>query len=224
MDPSSQAAHQPRLEMGTPPASPAPDALGQVTNLVKKEVKQAVYETRYPTLGNWRPLTTRQKLDGVFVHTYSAQTFLAAGFNALEGQAMNDNPRYENGIEGLGQRFGVELATSESGVLFQGFLFPVLFHQDPRYFRNPESPFLKRAWYAISRVLVTRSDDGRETFNASEVMGVTASQFLSNVYVPGQRQGVGPTSGRIAFTIVRDAGFNLFNEFWPDIRRKVLGH
>jgi hypothetical protein len=31
-----------------------------------------------------------------------------------------------------------------------------------------------------------------------------------------------PIADRVTFDLVRDAGFNLLHEFWPDVRRKLF--
>jgi hypothetical protein len=74
----------------------------------------------------------------------------------------------------------------------------------------------------MTRVVITRADDGSETFNYSRVMGGAASQALSDIYVPGQKQGLQPIGNRVIFDMARDAGFNLLHEFWPDVRHKLF--
>ena len=123
---------------------------------------------------------------------------------------------------GFGQEFGVSLGVSETEVFFGRFLMPSLFKQDPRYFRSPELPFMKRAIYSMSRVVIARSDTGHDTFNSSSILGQACAQALSDLYVPGQRQGLHPIAGTVGFNLVRDAGLNLLHEFWPDLRRRFL--
>ena len=95
----------------------------------------------------------------------------------------------------MGQAYGINLATNETDVFFQRFLFPTLLKQDPRYFRNPDLPFFQRALYAMSRVLITRTDSGGQTFNSSRILSIAASRAVSDLYVPGERQGMHPIAG-----------------------------
>lgn len=189
---------------------------------MKREINQAIMGKQYPDLDNWQPLTPKQKFAIFLTHTYSPSTFAAAGIDAVRDKFDGDDREYETGTGGLAQHYGVELGTSETDVFFERFLFPTLLRQDPRYFRNPDLPFFHRALYSVSRVFITRSDSGHSTFNASKVLGGAASQALSDLYVPGKAQGMGPIRDRVAFDLLRDAGFNLFHEFWPDIRRKLF--
>jgi hypothetical protein len=214
-------APQPHAE-GAPPDPEDTDPLHQITNMVRSRIKQAIDAQPYPSIQSWTPLTTREKFDRFLNHTYSGRTFAGAGIDALKDQIRGNNPEYERGLRGLGQRYGVNLGVNETSVFFEQFLVPSALKQDPRYFRYPELPTLKRTWYALSRVLITKADNGRETFNASYIIGGAVSQALADLYVPGDQQGLAPIANRVAFDLVRDAGFNLIHEFWPDLRRKFL--
>jgi hypothetical protein len=220
MDPAQTTSPQCEAP-GTPPV-PEPGTAAQVKKLVKREINQAIMGKQYPDLDNWKPLTPKQKFGTFLTHTYSPSTFAAAGIDAIRDKLQGDDREYERGAGGLGQHYGIELGTSETDVFFERFLFPTLLRQDPRYFRNPDLPFFRRALYSMSRVVNTRTDNGHATFNASKILGGAASQALADLYVPGQAQGMGPIRDRVAFDLLRDAGFNLLHEFWPDIRRKLF--
>ncbi len=208
---------------GAPPSSQeTPTNFQQVKSLVKRQINKAIDGRAYPNVDTWKPLTTRQKFDIFLRHTYAPSTFAGAAVDAFKEDFSDHNREYERGWRGLGQRAGIELATSESDVFFQQFLVPSILKQDPRYFRNPDLPLVKRAAYAMSRVVITHANDGHETFNCSKIIGGAMSQALSDLYVPAQRQGLYPIVDRVTFNLVRDAGFNLVHEFWPDLRRKFL--
>ncbi len=52
-----------------------------------------------------------------------------------------------------------------------GGVGPALFPQDSRFYTLGHGGFRKRAFYAASRVLITRTDGGSETFNFSKIIG-----------------------------------------------------
>jgi hypothetical protein len=207
----SQDARISQASQPTPPPAPAPtpaQSMGsKVKSEVKKEMEKALDQTD-PAADLWHPLTAGQKFHVFLWSTYRPRTFAGAAVDAAFDKLQNDNSQYETGFRGVCQHYGIELATSETDVFFERFLIPTALKQDPRYFREP--------------MVVTRSDSGHETFNASYVLGGAASQALSDLYVPGQRQGMHPIADRLTFNLARDAGFNLVHEFWPDIRRKVF--
>lgn len=207
-----------------PLVSPPPARLEMMKNLIRRQVARAIDGKAYQSLSEWQPLSARQKFD-VFLHsTYSPRTFANAAIDEAADRAKGHhlNREYETGFRGVGQRYGINLATAETDVFFQRFLFPTLLRQDPRYFRNPDLPFFQRALYAMSRVLFTRTDGGGQTFNSSRILSIAASRAVSDLYVPGERQGMHPVATCVSFTLLRDAGLNLVHEFWPDVRRKFL--
>lgn len=208
---------------GAPPITPQPAGFQKMKLLIKHQITRVI-DGSYPTLEEWKPLTSREKFQ-VFLHsTYSPWTFANAAVDQatdhVKGRRLNQE--YETGFRGVSQSYGIALATSETDVFFQRFLFPTLLKQDPRYFRNPSLPFLKRVMYSMSRVVITRTDSGGQTFNASRVLGSAASQAVADLYVPGQKQGMHPIAGCISYNLLRDMGMNLMHEFWPDLRRKFL--
>jgi hypothetical protein len=214
------------IAMAEAPLVPSPPRLNMVMmkNLIKREVNRAIDGKAYPSVSEWQPLSARQKFD-VFLHsTYAPRTFANAAIDEAADRAKGRhlNREYETGFLGVGQRYGINLATTETDVFFQRFFFPALLRQDPRYFRNPSLPAFKRALYAMSRVLITRTDAGGQTFNSSRILSIAATRAVSDLYVPGERQGMRPIGECLSFTLLRDAGMNLVHEFWPDVRRKFL--
>jgi hypothetical protein len=221
MDPEQEQSQ--KLEhLGTPPGPAEASPMQQMKKLVKQEFNRAMDGNTLPAVDQWRPLSPKEKFHVFVAHTYSPRTFANAGIDAFRDKIESDNREYETGPMGFGQHYGIELATSETDVFFERFLVPTLLKQDPRYFRNPELPFFRRALYSVSRVVITRADNGGETFNGSKILGGAASQALSDLYVPGKRQGIGPIRDRLTFDLLRDAGMNLFHEFWPDLRRRLF--
>jgi hypothetical protein len=207
-----------------PAAVPEVARFQRMKGLIKKQINQAIDSNGYPNLVEWRPLTAKEKFQ-VFLHsTYSPQTFANAAIDETMDRVQGNhlNPAYERGMLGVSQRYGIELSTNETSIFFQRFLFPTVLKQDPRYFRNPDLRLFPRILYSMSRVVLTRNDRGGETFNASRVLGGVASRAVSDLYVPGDQQGLHPLTGCITFDLLRDSGMNLVHEFWPDLRHKFL--
>jgi hypothetical protein len=170
------------------------------------------------------PLSGRQKLNVFFKSTYAPYTFFSAAFGATLAQAEGQWYGYGGGLPGWGKRFGASLADTESRRLIQGFLLSTALHQDPRYFRSGKEKTIPRAWYAVTRVLVTRSDDGDYTFNSSEFLGALFTSSLQNAYYPERDRGFANTMDRFLGALSSDASSNLLREFWPDIRKIFRKH
>lgn len=170
----------------------------------------------------FHPLKSRDKFV-LFLHgAADPYNFLVAGTVAGVEQAADIFPGYGQGAKGYGKRFGASLADQASNSLFKNFVFPVLLREDPRYFRKDRGTFIQRSSYAVSRVVVTRRDSGRSTFNWSGALGSLASSGLANSYYPDSDRGPGATFTRVGIAFGTDAALNVFSEFGPDLARKLL--
>lgn len=127
-------------------------------------------------------------------------------------------------MPGWGKRFGATLADTESRRFIQGFVLSSLLHQEPRYFLSGRSSFLGRAWYAATRVLVTKGDSGLSEFNSSELLGALATSSLQNAYYPSRSRTLDGTMSRFTGALGSDAASNLLHEFAPDLKRIFRRH
>jgi hypothetical protein len=97
-------------------------------------------------------------------------------------QYHNTFPGYGGGWQGYGKRFGSAYADSAIGAMLGRALFPIWFHQDPRYFYRGTGSTGSRVWYALAQTFVTRGDNGETQPNYSHVLGNFATAGISNVY------------------------------------------
>jgi len=170
------------------------------------------------------PLSARCKFDLFLRTTYSPYTFASAGFQATLAQAQGQWPHYGGGMQGWGKRFGATLADTESRRFIQTFALSTILHQDPRYFPSHKKALISRAWYAITRVAVTKNDKGDEAFNTSEFLGALFTSALQNAYYPTDDRSLGDTMNRFGGALSSDAVGNLLREFTPDMKRLFRKH
>ncbi len=172
------------------------------------------------------PLTAGQKAHVWLRKSYSPINAVAAAFDAAIWQATEPRSEggYGQGWDAYGSRFGAALANTESSRFFGSFLYPTLFREDPRYFREARGGAGHRLGYALSRVVVTRTDRGRRSFNFSQVLGAFTAAALTNAYYPEADQNVPRTMRAAGFNLLGAAGWNVVYEFGPDLLRKIGGH
>ena len=169
------------------------------------------------------PLSTREKFvlaaqDSVV--DYSSFTWTGI----LAGQAMllKSDPELGRGIKGYGRYYWRTFTDGVSGAFFTEAIMPSITHEDPRYYTLGYGGFFRRFGYAVSRTFITKTDSGGTSFNWSEVAGNALEAGLSNAYYPPQERGLRQT-GINWGTQMESAVLNhVFQEFWPDIRRKVF--
>jgi hypothetical protein len=143
------------------------------------------------------------------------------GAIALLGQARNSDPSYGQGLPGYAKRYATVYADSGIGTLMTASVFPVILHQDPRYFQRGSGGAWRRTMYAVSQIFVTRGDSGKAQFNYSEIVGNAVAAGISNAYHPQNQRTLGNTLSVWGTDTMLNAICNVAKEFWPDLRRKI---
>src|SRR5439155_6840566 len=117
------------------------------------------------------PQTPKEKFTIAAKNSFDYSSFLLAGLQSSINFASNAYPEFGHGAAGLGKYYyHTLLDTADENFMVAG-VWPVVFRQDNRYYTLGHGGFRKRAIYAASRVLITRGDNGHNTFNASEIVG-----------------------------------------------------
>jgi hypothetical protein len=147
--------------------------------------------------------------------------FLGATIDAAEAHFNHEDPTFGQGAQGYSKRYSAALADRASSDFFGVFLYPTIFHQDPRYYRLGQGSFQSRLGHALSHRWVTRTDSGRRTFNFSEWSANVSSKAISNLYHPGNPRGFGSTATRVGWSVGTNMMWDVVREFWPEIARKL---
>lgn len=170
---------------------------------------------------NPEPLGKKQKFMLFARSSYDPVTLVTPLLKVPILQAMDHSGAYGNGLEGFGYRYGVALADGASSRFFRMFLFPAVLGEDPRYFRKSQGSFKSRLGYSMSRLVVTRKDSGRESFNWSRLLGSGAAAGLSKTYYPQSQQDAGTYFLNFGLSYAAEATSNVLKEFSPEIARKL---
>src|SRR6202163_1470956 len=168
------------------------------------------------------PLTTKQKFAVVTRSSFDYIQVPWYAFLAGISQAENSEPGYGQGGAGYGNRFGAAAADGTIENYWTSAILPSVFHQDPRFFQSGKGGFWRRTGYAMSRIVVTRSDSGTNQFNVSEVFG---SAIAAGISTYSYHPHADKTLSNAASVWESQIGYHpvtiVLKEFWPDIRRKI---
>ncbi len=194
--------------------------------IVKEEEKQRALGV-VPMFGmtyhyNAPPLTSKQKFRLMIKSATDPFIFVAVGIQAGLSQAQDNFAEYGQGAEGYGKRYGAALADQTDSNFFSNFFYPVLFKQDPRYFRLGEGTKKHRIAQALEQEFVARKDSGGTTFHFSNVLGALTAGSISNAYYPQNDRGLGLTMSRAAIALGYGCLGNVLLEFWPDIDHRLF--
>ncbi len=166
-------------------------------------------------------LTPQQKIVIASKDSFDYPLIALGGVFAGLGQLTNQDPSFGQGTRGFAHRLITNYSDQATGNMMTEGLFPVMLHEDPRYFRLGKGSIWRRTGYALSRILVTRTDSGETRFNYSEWLGNAASVALSNTYYPDNRTAT-LSAAKLVEECGTDAVSQVLKEFWPDIKQKLF--
>jgi hypothetical protein len=195
---------------------------------VKEQEKQRV-EGVVPTFNvTYRhdavPLSPGQKMN-LSLHSAIdpfafASAFLEAGYH----EADNDLKGFPWGPKGFFERSGVAYLDTFDGDILSTGIVPIIFRQDPRYFRLGYGTVKHRILYSLATNFIAKNDYGNRNWgpNYGNILGNLAAGELANLYYPAGNSSAGLAVTTAAIQILEGAGGSIFNEFWPDISRRFL--
>jgi hypothetical protein len=222
------APDAPVAKAQNPPDNQVPAEVGK-TKLEKETgtVNDRIFEVmpNYGTVEQAHelpPISSGQKFRLATAGVFDYFTFPFIGALAAIDQANNSPKSWGQGWGAYGQRYGASFADNGIGTYMTTAIFPSMLHEDPRYYQMGKGKFTHRAFHAVDRLFVTRTDSGGTRFNYSEVVGNAAAAALSNVYHAPEDRTVGRNLGTLGMLIMWDGVSNEMKEFWPDIRRKFF--
>jgi hypothetical protein len=168
------------------------------------------------------PLSVKGKFGLATRDSFDYSSVLVAGFMAGIAQARDSYPEFHQGAAGFGRYYWHSFADQAVGNYFTEFIVPSVTREDPRYYTRFHGDFFSRVGYSVSRLLITRTDSGGDTFNFSEIVGNGAGAGISNLYYPQRERTWTKTGQKWANQVALDGIFNILKEFWPDIRHDIL--
>ncbi len=159
------------------------------------------------------PLDARQKFELAWRSSIDPFKFAIIGATAGIEQAAGTPNGWGQDAAGYGQRYGALYADDVSWTFFGDFVFPSLFHQDPRYFYKGTGTVRSRLFYAIANSVICKGDNKKWQFNYSYILGDFAASGISNAYYPAKDRGVGLTFENAAIGIGATAAADILQEF-----------
>jgi hypothetical protein len=238
-----QAPGQDTAQPGQTPApqvqSPTQSANRSISNpnSSQKQTGKTSRDRLFYTLPNFltvedeahaKPLSAGDKFKVTTQESFDPAVLGFYGFLAGMSQWQNSEKGYGQGAAGYAKRYGQQFGDGTIQNYMAKAVFPSIFHQDPRYFQLGKGGFFRRTRYALSRVLITRSDSGKKQFNYSEILGTASAAAISDyTYHPRSDRGLANVAGIWGTQLGWDAAGYVLREFWPDIRnklRRATGH
>jgi hypothetical protein len=168
------------------------------------------------------PLSAKEKLTLSLQDSFDYSSFIYVGIVAGIAQGQDSYPEFHQGMAGYGRYYWHAFADAVGENEFTEFIIPVIARQDPRYYTLGRGNIAKRTVYSLSRLVITRTDKGSETFNFSEIVGAGASSGISNLYYPSAYSTWTKTGQKWLTQLAVDGLGNIAKEFWPDVNQHVF--
>jgi hypothetical protein len=163
------------------------------------------------------PFTPKQAFVIATQNSFDYSSFMFQGITSAMAEGANTHAQLGKGLPGFGRYYWRGFVDKTDGNYLVIFALPRVFHQDERYYTLGRGSILKRIAYATSRVVITPNDQGRPSFNASELLGRGIAQGISLGYYPSQTRTLGGIASKYGYAIARDAFANALRELWPDV-------
>ncbi len=158
-------------------------------------------------------LRAYQKLKLAYLKTVDPSFLIESLAFASFGQYTGYGPNYGSGPTSFAQRFGYNAGNLAATNVFTTGILPVIFHQDPRYFRKGTGSVGSRVWWALRSEAVAYNDKGKESANISNMLGFGMATALANAYSPQSSLTLGNTSQRLGVKFGIEFVLNLTREF-----------
>jgi hypothetical protein len=168
------------------------------------------------------PQSVKEKFKTGALDSFDYSAFIFVGIQAGIAQATNSYPAFHQGAAGYGRYYWHTFADQTDENLWVEGILPVVLRQDSRYYTLGKGGFIKRGFYAVTRTVITRTDSGRETFNASEIFGAGAAASISSLYYPTQYRTWTKIGQRWLTNVLLDFGTFAAKEYWPDVNHAIF--
>jgi hypothetical protein len=194
-------------------------AIFLVTNLVafpqSTSLKTEILEEPY------HALAPSQSLQWFITSTFSPSHLAGVAFVSGGGTAVNRPQEYGTQWKGFGDRVGTGMATSAVGNGIEAGLGEIL-REDPRYFRTSQKPFNARVENVVRLTFSARGSTGGFGPAYARYMGILGGNLLSNTWRVHSEANVQSALLRSSEGFGGRMAANAFEEFWPDLKKRVL--
>jgi hypothetical protein len=168
------------------------------------------------------PPTPREAFIVATRNSFDYSAFVFVGVTSLLAEGTNAHSQLGKGVPGFWAYYWRGYLDKTDGNYMVDWAMPTVFHQDERYYAKGEGGVINRSVYAATRIFITPDYHGKNSFNASEILGRGISQAISLSYYPSNTQTLSGFSEKYAYALGRDALTNVFREVWPDINQHLF--
>lgn len=173
-----------------------------------------------PQPGEYQPLTPEERFTWFVKSTVGFPSLAGGVISSAWGTEFNSPREYGPNWKGFGKRYGMRLTGVSVGNALEAGLGSVL-GDDPRYFSAQGRPFRQRVLHIVKFTFITYKTDGSTGPNYSFYAADVGNNFLSNLWRAPSESDAQHAIVRIGEGFLGRMASNAFNEFWPDVKRRL---
>lgn len=162
-------------------------------------------------------LSKKQKTELALHATFDPFNLVGAVVLAGVSEVEDSHRGFGWGPGGFFKRVGANGLDVIDGTMLAGAVYPILLHQDPRFFRQGTGTIPSRLKHALLGPFICNGDNQKQQFNYSNVLGNFTAGAISNAYYPKDDRGFGLAAENSAIVLVEGGLGNIGLEFAPDV-------
>lgn len=166
-------------------------------------------------------LSAGEKFKYNLKETFDGQAWLRSLAGAGIDQWYGTPDTWPRNLEGFGDRVGDKIGQRFTKNMLMAST-QALLHEDPRPIKPTATGVWPRTRQAIFHTFETRTDSGRTTVNVARFVGAYGDAFISRSWMPAGYRSPKDALLDGTWSLGIDAGFSVFNEFWPDLKSRVF--
>jgi hypothetical protein len=169
---------------------------------------------------SYTPVTSAERVHWIVDGTVGRMSLGVGVLSATWSTAWNTPDEWGRTASGFGKRYAArEADVAISNTLEAGL--GAIWGEDPRYIRAPRGPVRSRFLYAMKTVVLAPRRDGHLAPAWGRYAANTVNNLIENTYLPPSVTTVGQTTIRSVSGFASRALGNLWEEFWPDIKKRL---
>ena len=176
--------------------------------------------TTQPSNSADAPITGLGRLEWTVNSTIGPASLYTGILSSTWGTAFDHPREYGESFDGWAKRYGLRLSGVASSNVAEATL-GFIWREDPRYHRDPvEESFRKRFHHTLFMTFM--SDRNGHMFPAyARYIAIAGTNVLSDSWRPNSDRGPVNTIDRIGLGFGGRLLGNMYEEFWPDVRRHL---
>ena len=168
-----------------------------------------------------QPITAKERIDWVAKGTIGPEGLAGELFGAGWDTLFNRPKVYGPHWQGFGDRLGMSVAGNAVSNTMEAGL-GAIWGEDPRYTRDAGAPFGHRIGHAVKMTFLAEDRDGKTMPAYARFVAIPGSNFLSNAWRAPGDDTAGNAAVRTGLGFLGRLGSNTFDEFGPDVHRKLF--